>query len=370
MGEGKLKTAVLGLDEAGQFLLKAASGLDNFQVKAVADKDTVLAERIAEEYNCAAYDDYRQLIIQNQFDCLLVAAPIYSCDEHIRAAMKKKFNVLKLAPAARNFEEAAEFVRLAEDENVKFAVANPSRFARSFLALREYLQQGKIEQVFLITAFYNVGDTPRREHKHDTVRPESQLAWETDPKLAGGGVLLRDCYEMIDQILWSFPMPQQVYSLQTNQALDKQQRLYLTEDTAAVAMKFSDTLIGDLIASRHMGMGSRENSLRVYGKDKILTVSNRRFTVVDGVGHSSEQLRYDDNALYRTRSVLESFAISILVPDENRLCRSGRENLKNMAFIESAYLSARTGFPEEPGKILQMASNRPGIPRDIESGHK
>jgi hypothetical protein len=27
-----------------------------------------------------------------------------------------------------------------------------------------------------------------------------------------------------------------------------------------------------------------------------------------------------------------------------------------MAVIESAYLSARTGFPEEPGRILQMAS--------------
>jgi len=377
MSEGKLKTAVLGLNEGGRLLLKAASEIDHFDIQAVADKDTVLAERIAEEYHCAAYDDYRQLITGmdsrfrgNDIGCLLVAAPMYNCDEHIRAAMKKKFNILKLAPAARNFEEAAEFVRLAEDENVKFAIASPSRFARSFLALREYLQKGKIEQIFLITAFYNVGDQAHRDPKHDTVRSESQLAWETDPKLAGGGVLLRNCYEMIDQIVWSFSIPQQVYSLQTNQALDKQQRLYLTEDTAVVTMKFSDTLIGNLIASRRTGMGPRENSLRVYGKDKILTVSDRRFTVVDGAGQSSEQLRCDDNALCRTTSLLESFALSILAPDENKLCSSGGENLKNMAVIESAYLSARTGFPEEPGRILQMASRRTGTPRNIESGHK
>ena len=370
MSEGRLKTAVLGLSDSGQLLLKAASQIDHFRVQAVADKDAVLAQRIAEEYNCAAYDDYRQLIIQNQLDCLLVAAAMYSCDEHIRAAMKKKFNILKLAPAARNFEEAAEFVGLAEDENVKLAVANPSRFARSFLALREFLQEGKIEQIFLITAFCNVGDQPHRDPKHEKVPSESQPTWETDPKLAGGGVLLRNCYEMIDQILWNFSMPQQIYSLHGNQALDKQQRLYLTEDTAVVTMKFSDTLIGNLIASRRTGMGPRENSLRVYGRDKILTVSDTQFTVVDGAGQSGGQLRCDDNALYRMTRLLESFALSILAPHDNKLFSSGRENLKNMAVIESAYLSARTGFPEEPSRILQMASRRAGTPRNIESDHK
>jgi predicted dehydrogenase len=370
MSGQKLKTAVLGLNEQGQLLLRAASETDHFHVQAVADKDTVLAERIAEEYNCAAYDDYRQLIIQNQLDCLLVAAAMYSCDEHIRTAMRKKFNVLKLAPAARNFEEAAEFVRLAEDENVRFAIGNPSRFARSFLALREFLQEGKIEQIFLMTAFYDVGDQPHRKPKHDTARSESQPAWQTDPKLAGGGVLLHNCYEVIDQILWNFSMPQQVYSLHANQALDKQQRLYLTEDTAVVTMKFSDTLIGNLIASRRTGMGPRQNSLRLYGRDKILTVSDRRFTIVDGAGRSSEQLQCDDDILYRMTRLLENFALSILAPDENKLCSSGRENLKNMAVIESAYLSARTGFPEEPGRILQMASPRTGTPRNIWSVEK
>ena len=77
------------------------------------------------KYNRAAYDDFRQLIIQNQFDCLLVAAHIHSCDEYLRIAMKKKFNILKLAPPARNFEEATQLVQLAEEENIKFAVATP-----------------------------------------------------------------------------------------------------------------------------------------------------------------------------------------------------------------------------------------------------
>jgi len=347
MSEGKLETAILGLNKGGQLLLKAASQIDCLQIRAVADRDVNLAERFAAEYKCAAYDDYRQLIIQNQLDCLLVAAGMHSCDEYVRMAMKKKFNVLKLAPAARNFEEAAEFVRLGEDENIRFAIANPGRFARSFLALREFLQESRIEQVFLISVFCSVGDKPHP-------------GWQNDPKLAGGGVLLHNCYQVIDQILLNFGIPQQVYSLNTNQAQDKQQRLYLTEDTAVVTMKFSDTFIGNLIASRRAGIGPKQELLKVYGKDKILTVADKRLTVSNGLGQVSEEFEYGEDELVCMTELLKNFALSILLPDKNKLCSSGRENLQNMAVIESAYLSARTSMPEEPGRILQRASQRGG----------
>ncbi|GAI30341.1 unnamed protein product, partial [marine sediment metagenome] len=56
MSEGKLKTAVLGLNDQGRLLLEVASQIDYFEIAAVADKDTKLAESIAAEYECTAYD--------------------------------------------------------------------------------------------------------------------------------------------------------------------------------------------------------------------------------------------------------------------------------------------------------------------------
>ncbi len=354
MSESKLKTAVMGLDDNGQLLLKTASEIDHFHIHAVADKDTKLAEKAAAEYKCAHYDDYRQLIIQNDLDCLLVAAAIYTCVEHIRTAMKKKFNILKLAPPARDFEEAAGLVHIADEENIKFAVANPSRFAQSFLAFREFLQQGRIEQIYLINAVCNVGG-------------QQHPAWQTDPKLAGGGVLLRNCYEIIDQITWNFATPEQVYSLNTSAAGDRQQRLYLTEDTAVVTMKFTDTFLGNLIASRTFG--PKQQSLTLYGKDKILTVDDSRFIISNHLGKVQMQYEYDNGWPGWMDGLLKNFALSILLPDKNKLCSSGSENLKNMAVIESAYLSARTGFPEEPGKILQLAPQHAAKPVNTRSGH-
>jgi predicted dehydrogenase len=267
-------------------------------------------------------------------------------------AMKKKTNILKLAPPARNFQEAAELVHLAEDENIKFVIANPMRFAQSFLTLQQFLHQSRLEQIFLITASCSVSN-------------ERIAAWQTDPKLAGGGVLLHNCYQIIDQIVWNFPAPQQVYSLNTNTASDRQQRSYLTEDTAVVTMKFTDTFFGNLIASKVSG--PEQQILTICGKDKILTISNARFSVSNGLGQINEESEFHDDELIRHTALLKNFAMSILSPDKNAHCSSARENLNDMAVIEAAYLSARTSMPEEPARILKMAQTERA---NIQSIHK
>ena len=110
--------------------------------------------------------------------------------------------------------------------------------------------------------------------------------WQTDPKLSGGGVLLHNGYKVIDQIVSNFGLAQQVYSLHTNQARDKQQRSYLTEDTAVITLKFSDTLVGNIITSRRSDMGPTQEYLRFYGKDKTLTINEKLLNIRDSQGEN------------------------------------------------------------------------------------
>jgi len=359
MGYNKLKAAILGLNTNGRLLLEAARNAGNFEIEAVADTDTILAEKTAEEFQCASFDDYRQLLTTmdahtpDEPRCLLVAANMHSCEEYIRMAIKKKFHVLKFPPPSRDFEETAELVRLSEEEETKFAIANSDRFAKGSIALREFLEQGKIEQIFLMTVFCSYSN----QQYHN---------WQTDPKLAGGGVLLHNCYRIIDRIVSNFGVAQQVYSQQTNQAHDRQQRSYLVEDTTVVTLKFSDTFIGNIIASRRGGLGPEQESIHLYGHDKILTLDKNKLTLCDGSGEICEECKFEDDPKTCMTQLLQNFASSILEPEGNQLSCSARDNLKNMAVIESAYLSARTGFPEEPNKILQRQSGVPGIQTKID----
>ncbi|MHC4518922.1 MAG: Gfo/Idh/MocA family protein [Planctomycetota bacterium] len=351
MANETLIAAVLGLGKDGQRILEAARGAGGFRVTAVADQDQQRAERAAAEHPCDPYTDYRQLIVQNQLDCLFVAADIHRCEEHLKTAIKRGFHVLKVAPPARDFEEALECVRLAESEHRAFAIANPARFRSSYRKARALLAQGQPAQPFLVTADCTISGAERP-------------AWYTDPKLAGGGVLLHDCYQIVDQILWNFPIPQQVYALATNQAPDKQQRLYLTEETAVVSLKFTDALTGNVVATRRSDTTASARLLRIYGKDSVLTVSDDRVTLSTG-DDADQNWHFEESEQDVMVRLLLSFAESIRAPGDHPLASSGAENLRNMALFESAYLSARTGFPEEPARILRITGNPSGTATSI-----
>ena len=348
MRESPLKTACIGLNDAGRKLLEAARGLDCFKITAVADSDANLAQQTAKEYDCAFYDDYRRLVIQNVLDCLFVAAPIHSCAEHLKLAVKKKFSILKVPPLARNFSEAAELVRQAQNEGVVLAVANASRFAQSALAARGHFLQNQNDKPFFIFAAGGLSpnETP-------------QTKWRNDPVQSGGGVILYECWETIDQIIWNFGVPQQVYCVGGSTTGDKQQRAYRTEDSAAITMKFSDMLSSNLLAGRAadaFAYGRESGKCFIaQGQDALVKCDDKTFEVIDSQGQFLKKESFNDDGLARMKNVLENFGSHLLWPDKNPLISPAADNLKNMAVIEAVYLSTRTGMPEEPARILKMA---------------
>jgi predicted dehydrogenase len=177
--------------------------------------------------------------------------------------------------------------------------------------------------------------------------------------LAGGGVILYDCWEIIDQIVLNFGLPQQVYCVSGSTTGDRQQRLYLTENSAIITMKFSDSLSGNLLAGRAAAASSKTQEpqrwLVAQGQETLIKCDDKTFEVADSRSQSSKKENFSDDNLIRMKNVLENFGSHLLWPDKNPLVSSAADNLKNMAFIEAAYLSTRTGMPEEPARILKIA---------------
>jgi predicted dehydrogenase len=247
---------------------------------------------------------------------------------------------------ARTFEESFEYVRMAEAEGVQFAVANPARFQGSFMAAHDMLTQGRLEHPFLVSVCCSFSAA-------------APSAWQTDPGLAGGGVLLHDGYPLLDQLLWSFPLPAQVYALKTNRAADKQQRLYLTEDTALVCLTFTEALMGSLVATRADAAGPHKVSIEIHAKEARLLVTPDLVELRTRDSHGGLTWQYEEDEQVAIERLLASFARSVSAPADHPLASSGQENLRNMAVLEAAYLSAKTGVPEQPARILRLAGNPP-----------
>ena len=343
MSQQKLNAAILGLNEEGLDLLAAVEKSGLFEIEAVAESDVEIAEEIAKRYDCQAFTDYRQLIVRSKVDVLLAAAPIHLCDEHIRSALKENIHVLKLCPGGLNFENTAELIRMGRKSEASYSIAVTERFSPGFTQLREYMkEQESVGKFNLITASCFV---PQEIEK-------TQDRWLWDPMLAGGGVLLRRCYGIIDQIVSYFGLPQQVYSLNSNHAPDKQQRLSITEDTAIVTMKFSDTLFANIVASRILGPTTQ--TLRLHSIYGNVTTTENSMTVCENNGEKLQEYNFESSRINSMQKMLESYADEIISLDEEIDKPEAGNALNVAAVIESAYLSARTSLPEEPARLLSL----------------
>jgi predicted dehydrogenase len=254
-------------------------------------------------------------------------------------------NILAAWPWALNFEQGAEFINLAKREGVLFTVAQNGRFGRAFDHIMKFLH-ASVEQsntIHLVSAVCHLPTGPL----------EPSQRWRLDPQLSGGGVLMQNCYNLIDELVLCFGLPQRVYALTQSQAPDRQQRLSLTEDTAVMSMQFSDTLIAQLCASRTLGPARQH--LRIHGKDQHLTATVDEVVICDNAGQELERATYANDRRPSLAGLLNNLAAHIADPKENLLYPEHGMDLNTMAVVESAYLSARTGMAEEPARILRLA---------------
>ena len=350
-----LKTGVLGLDHRGEFYLRALNELPGFNIYAVADRNLQRLAQAEQCYHCQVFDDPRQFIIQNDLDCLVVAAGLHSCLEYVRMALKKGIAVLKLAPAGRGFEEARELVELAQNEKIRFDVTNPFRYCDSFKHLQRLLHEKQsLEHPYLIHLCCDIGLLAGRRLEDYQLHPDSETAWITDQELAGGGVLMHNGYALLDQLIQCFGLPEQVYALCNSLASEQRQLHHLTEDAALLCLRFGESLIGDMVAQRHWDDRPGRQILTVHAKEKIATATCDRLALTDGQGNSIEQHRYDFDELMVTKRMLQDYADSFRIEEPVIFTSSGHDNLAPMALIEAAYLSIRTGSPEEPGRLLRL----------------
>lgn len=356
MSAERLRTGILGLGRRAQDLIDALAEVDRFEVCSVADRDLKHAQGIATRFGCPCFDDYRQFIIQNDFDCLMVAAGLHSCLEYVRLALKKGVSILKLPPMARTFEEATELVNLAASRNLRYDVATALRYSESYPSFYDGLQQQPLEKPFLIRVSCEVGMLPPGTEEGRPLHPDHELAWVTDQSLAGGGVLLQDAYMLMDQVIRTFGLPQQVYALCSSQASDKQQLHHLTEDSALVAMRYGERLAGEVVAVRYWDDRDSQSNVQVLGRDRVVSVDPEQLTTCDSQGTCLERTQFTYDSIETLRLLLDSYAESLQSPKAHPFRCEASSQLEVMAVMEAAYLSFRTGSPESPGRILEMAS--------------
>ena len=111
-----------------------------------------------------------------------------------------------------------------------------------------------------------------------------------------------------------------------------------------MCLRFTDALMGSLVATRRNDIGPHRVSIEIHAKEARLTVTQNQVELRTRDGQNDLKWQYDEDEQVAMERLLTSFARSLRAPREHPLAGSGDENLRTMAVLESAYLSAKTGF--------------------------
>ncbi len=125
MRNNKIRTAVIGAGKMGVIHAKVYHQMPQCDFVAVVDIDQNKAHRLAQQYNCLAFDDCADVL--DKVDAVTVATPTVTHLKLAKIFIKNKIAVLIEKPLAVNVKEGKKIVALAKKNNGVVAVGHSER---------------------------------------------------------------------------------------------------------------------------------------------------------------------------------------------------------------------------------------------------
>jgi predicted dehydrogenase len=121
----KIRTAIIGAGKMGGIHAKVYSKLEEAQLVAVVDMDLARAQNLAQQYNCTAFSDPKELI--GKVDAVTISAPTIAHKDLAELFISNRIPVLIEKPLASSIEEGRRIVELSKKYNTMVAVGHSER---------------------------------------------------------------------------------------------------------------------------------------------------------------------------------------------------------------------------------------------------
>ena len=166
---------------------------ENAELVAVCDVKEDRARAKAEEFNCAYYLDYQEMIDQENLDVVHICTPHYLHAPMAIYAAKKGVHVLTEKPMAIKLEDAKAMIAAAEKNDVVLGVIFQNRYNPGSKLIKKALDSGELGGV--ISCKLSV--TWQRTDEY-----YSQSDWKGTWDKEGGGVVIDQAIHTLDLARW------------------------------------------------------------------------------------------------------------------------------------------------------------------------
>ena len=314
----KLKFALIGTGGIAQTYAQAFQESNCCRLVAVADVREDAAKAFAEPFGAKAFNNYQTLAENTEIDAVIIATPPKSHPEIAMYFMRKGVHVLCEKPLCLSVVEAKAMIETADTRKVVFTMATKFRYCEDVVKAKAILASGVLGE---IVQFENAF----------TAKVDMSKRWNSDPEIAGGGVLIDNGTHSVDIIRYFLGPITEVLALETSGT----QNLSVDENVKMLAKT-----VNGVVASVDLTWGINKelpNFISVYGTNGTLHIGWResKYRLNSSPDWTIFGTGYDKVQAFRSK--IENFRNAIL--DKEELLTKPDDALASVEVIEAAYKS-------------------------------
>jgi len=317
-----VRFGLVGAGAIAQAYAQAFSQTTAAKLVAVADSRREAAEKMADAAQCQAFTDAESMADAVELDAVIVCTPPSTHREICCALMERGIHVLCEKPLAISSADAEAMIAAAEARSLHFTMASKFRYVADVQKAKELIADGTIGEVVL---FENVF----------TGRVDMSTRWNSNPEIAGGGVLIDNGTHSVDVARFCLGELAEVQAMEGNRI-----QLLPVEDTAKMFIRSRKGVLGSIDLSWSV---SKELPyfIAVYGSEGTILVGWResKYRRAGDADWTVFGAGYDKFAAFRGQ--IENFAG--VVRGEESLVVTPEDALASVRVIEAAYRSLARG---------------------------
>ena len=194
----KLKVGIIGCGRIVVMHLNAIKNIEFSELVAVCDIKIDRAKNVADQYNCRYYQDYIEMIDNEELDCVHLCLPHYLHTIVATDCFKKGINVLSEKPMSIDYKSALEAVEFAEKQKLLYGVIFQCRYNESTVSVKKAVKSGLLGKLNKVVSILTWS------------RPDSyylESDWKGTWDKEGGGVLIDQAIHSIDLVNYIVSSP-------------------------------------------------------------------------------------------------------------------------------------------------------------------
>ncbi|MEH0887628.1 Gfo/Idh/MocA family oxidoreductase [Enterobacter sp. UNJFSC 003] len=188
-----LNTAIIGAGAIHKCHVDALRQIPNVALRALVDIDSVKGLKLAMNYQCRFYQDYREMLLDDAINVVHICTPHVEHKSMILAALAAGKHVFSEKPVGMNGGEIIDITRAAHRAPGKLGVCYQNRLNPTSLNIRKALADGGLGKMLSIKAVL----TWSRGGAYYTESP-----WRGRLATEGGSLLINQAIHTLDLMQW------------------------------------------------------------------------------------------------------------------------------------------------------------------------